>query len=64
MHLIIYTWEQPQDLLWFKWKSIRIICKYLCKCRLITEVAVTSNGMTVLQILEYFHEDNHGRVQL
>ena len=38
--IMTYTWEQPWDLLWFKWKWIRRICKYLCNYRLITEAAV------------------------
>ena len=38
--ITIYTWEQPQDLLWFKWKWLGKVCKYICKSRLLTEAAV------------------------
>ena len=37
--IIIYTWKQLWDLLWFKWKLIGKIYKYLCKYRLITETS-------------------------
>ena len=52
------------DLLWFKWKWVWKICKYLCKHRLIAEaffhsMKVTVIGMTVVQILENPQESNH-----
>ena len=37
---MVYTWEQPEDLLWFKWEWTGKTCKYICKYRLITEAVV------------------------